>query len=117
MWAYDAIKPDFNYDGIYVSATNVSLFHYDNGTFIAYAHVTGQAHPIHATIHIQGEEKKGIERKLIQHFAPRTPDGDKEIELREVRTFHDLKPGKELVGEVILNPGEFYEFSVERRAF
>jgi hypothetical protein len=108
VWAYDCLKPDFNYDGIYVSAPNVSLFHYDNGTFIVYAHVTGQAHPVHATIHIQDTKKK-----LIQHFAPRTPDGERTIELREVKTWHDLKPGSELVGEVILNPGEFYEFSVE----
>ena len=109
-WAMDAIKPAFNYGGVYVSARNVSIFHYDNDTFILYAHVTGKAHPIHARIHIQNENSK-----LTQLFAPRTPNGEKEIELREETLYYDFSEKKELVADVILNPGEFYEYKLDRK--
>ncbi len=108
-WAMDGIKPVFNYMGIYVSAPNVSVFHYDNDVMILYAHVTGQAHPIHAKIHIHGEEAK-----LTQYFAPWSPSGEKEIELQKRSFRYDLDRYNEMVGEVILNPGEFYEFKIER---
>ena len=108
-WAMDAVKQEFNYDGIYVTAPNVSIFHYDNGTFILYAHVTGHAHPVRATIHIQSENAK-----LLQYFAPWTPSGEKEIELTAKSMRYDLKRVTEMTGEVILNPGEFYEFKVTK---
>ncbi|MBP5249207.1 MAG: hypothetical protein J6Z46_04285 [Lachnospiraceae bacterium] len=108
-WAFDAVKPVFNYNGIYVSAPDVSVFHYDNDVMIVYAHVTGQAHPIHAKFHIQGENAK-----LTQLFAPRTPSGERAIELRKVTFRYDLEPRTEMVGEMILEPGEFYGFRIER---
>ncbi len=108
-WAFDAVKPVFNYNGIYVSAPNVSVFHYDNDVMIVYAHVTGQAHPIHAKFHILGETAK-----LTQLFAPRTPSVERDIELRKVSFRYDLEPRTEMVGEMILEPGEFYEFRIER---
>ena len=108
-WAMDAVKQEFNYDGIYVTAPNVSIFHYDNGTFILYAHVTDHAHPVRATIHIQSENAK-----LLQYFAPWTPSGEKEIELTAKSMRYDLKRVTEMTGEVILNPGEFYEFKVTK---
>ena len=106
-WAMDAVKQEFNYGGVYVTAPNVSIFHYDNGTFILYAHVTGHAHPVRATIHIQSENAK-----LVQYFAPRSHTEEKEIELTKKALHYDLKRVTELTGEVILNPGEFYEFKV-----
>ncbi len=109
-WAMDAVKQEFNYDGIYVTAPNVSIFHYDNGTFILYTHVTGHAHPVRATIHIQSDDAK-----LVQYFAPWTPSGEKEIELTKKTLHYDLKPVTEMTGEVILNPGEFYEFKVTKK--
>ncbi len=106
-WAFDSVKQEFNYGGVYVTAPNVSIFHYDNGTFILYAHVTGHAHPVRATIHIQSENTK-----LVQYFAPRSRTEEKEIELTKKALHYDLKRVTELTGEVILNPGEFYEFKV-----
>ena len=108
-WAYDAIKPAFNYGGVYVSARNVSVFHYDNDVMILYAHVTGKAHPVHARIHIQNEEAR-----LLQYFARFSPNGEKELELNKQDIFYDFQKKTELVCDVILNPGEFYEFKVER---
>ena len=108
-WAMDAIKQEFNYDGLYVTAPNVSIFHYDNDAFILYAHVTDHAHPVHATIHIQSENAK-----LVQYFAPWTKGGDKDIELTKKTFRYDLKPVTEMTADVILNPGEFYEFNVTK---
>ncbi len=109
QWAMDAIKPVFNYDGVYVSAPNVSLFHYDNDTFIAYAHVTGQAHPIHATIHVQSPDAR-----LTQLFPKRPPFLKDQIEAQQNKYTYDFKPMEEQTFDLILNPGEFYEFKVER---
>ncbi|WP_029233305.1 hypothetical protein [Butyrivibrio sp. VCB2006] len=108
-WAMDAIKEEFNYGGIYVSGNNVSIFHYDNDTFILYAHVTGKAHPIHATIHIKDENAK-----LFQLFAPKPWPEERELELTKKKVRYDFTERSELVGEMILNPGEFYEFKITR---
>ncbi len=108
-WALDAVKPAFNFNGVYVTGSNVSLFQYDNDVFILYANVTGQAHPIHATIHIQGEKAE-----LTRLFAPRTPDGEAKIELQKRELHYDFERSMELTGDIILNPGEFYEFKISR---
>ena len=108
-WAMDAVKPVFNYGGVYVSARNVSVFHYDNDVFILYAHVTGKAHPVHATIHIQDENVK-----LSQLFVRFAPNGEKELELEKKDIYHDFRKKSELTCDVILNPGEFYEYRITR---
>ena len=108
-WAMDAVKAVFNYGGVYVSSPNVSLFHYDNDTFIAYAHVTGKAHPVHAKIHIQDEKAT-----LKQYFARFTPNGEKEIEKKKNSFLYDFKEIKEVTGDVVLDPGEFYLFEISR---
>ena len=108
-WAMDTVKAELNYNGVYVSAPNVSVFHYDNDVMILYAHVTGHAHPVRATIHIQGDEAE-----LTELFAPYT-QGEKNIELSK-RTFRqDMIPVTELTAEVVLNPGEFYEYRIIRK--
>lgn len=109
-WAMDAVKQEFNYGGVYVTAPNVSVFPYDDGSMILYAHVTGHAHPVHATIHIQSDAAK-----LVQYFAPWMPSGEKEIELTKKTLHYDLKPVTEMTADVILNPGEFYEFKVTKK--
>jgi len=38
--------------------------------------------------------------------------GEKEIELNEVKLHYDFKTINEKIADVILNPGEFYEFKV-----
>ena len=108
-WAMDAVKPAFNYGGVYVSARNVSVFHYDNDVFILYAHVTGKAHPVHATIHIQDDNAK-----LSQLFARFAPNGEKELELQRKDIYYDFRKKSELTCDVILNPGEFYEYRIIR---
>ena len=102
--ALDTVKAVLNYNGVYVSAKNTSVFHYDNDVFILYAHVTDRAHPIHAQIHI----KDGAARlyDLSQQ---------KEINLSE-RTFQlHFETVSELVGDVILEPGEFYAFRIKKQ--
>nr|MCR4588933.1 hypothetical protein [Lachnospiraceae bacterium] len=107
-WAMDGIKPVFNYDGVYVSAPNVSLFQYDNGVMILYAHVTGKAHPVRATLHIRGEKAR-LTRICLPHGM-----ADEVLELRTYEFIYDFERVKELTGEVILQPGEFYAFRLER---
>ncbi len=108
-WALDAVKPVFHYGNFYVTGRNVSVFHYDNGAVILYAHVTPQAHPVHVTLHVQAETAK-----VVRQFAgPWYPDGKHEIPLTKREFRYDLAPMSELVGDVILNPGEFYEFLIE----
>ncbi len=107
-WALDSLKRILNRDDIYVTANNVSLFHYDNGVMILYAHVTGKAHPVRATIHIRREKAK-----LTSLHGAGPGKGEREVELAEHTSFIDYKPEKELTAEVVLNPGEFYEYRVE----
>ncbi|WP_051209310.1 hypothetical protein [Butyrivibrio sp. WCD3002] len=107
-WAMDAIKPVFNLGGIYVSAPNVSIFHYDNGTFILYAHVTGKAHPIHATIHIQKEDAE-----LTWLSAPKYLGENYKLPLSPNEVQHDFGTIHEKIVDVILNPGEFYLYKCE----
>ncbi len=107
-WAFDSLKRILNRDDIYVTASNVSLFHYDNGVMILYAHVTGKAHPVRATIHIRREKAK-----LTSLHGAGPGKGEREVELTEHTSFIDYKPDKELTAEVVLNPGEFYEYRVE----
>jgi hypothetical protein len=107
-WAMDAIKPVFNLGGIYVSAPNVSIFHYDNGTFILYAHVTGKAHPIHATIHIQKEDAE-----LTWLSAPKYLGENYKLQLTPNEVHHDFGTIHEKIADVILNPGEFYLYKCE----
>lgn len=109
-WAFDAVKPVFNYGGVYVSGRNVSIFHYDNDTFILYAHVTGKAHPVHATIHVQKENAK-----LTNLFAVPSvwaSDSSEELSLVDREYGYDLGSIKEKTAEVILNPGEFYLYKL-----
>ena len=105
----DAIKPVFNLGGVYVSAPNVSLFQYDNGAFILYAHVTGKAHPVHAPIHLQDTDAR-----LIWHFAPVYLGENYSIPLADRQLYYDFHNIHEKVADIVLNPGEFYLFQVER---
>ncbi|MCR5278840.1 MAG: hypothetical protein K6E19_05295 [Lachnospiraceae bacterium] len=108
-WAMESIKRLLNYNGVYVSAKNVSVFNYNNDTFILYAHVTGKAHPIHTKIHIQSEKAS------LKQLCVAGPDNkDREVELTLSKSFRDYKPITELVADVILNPGEFYEYRLSR---
>ncbi|WP_051538169.1 hypothetical protein [Butyrivibrio proteoclasticus] len=108
-WAYDAVKPLFNYRGVYVTGNNVSIFHYDNDTFILYAHVTGKAHPVHTTIHLQ-DENAGI----THLFASRYFGEEKELDLTPGEARVDFTSIKEKSCDLILNPGEFYEFRIHK---
>ncbi|MCR4764407.1 MAG: hypothetical protein K5696_12850, partial [Lachnospiraceae bacterium] len=108
VWALDAVKPAFHHGRVYVSAPNVSLFSYDNGVFILYAHVTGQAHPIRATIHVTGENAK------LTWLNPRM--GTKELELTGEEAYYDLQPYADRTAQVILNPGEFYAYRLTDEA-
>jgi len=108
-WAMDGIKPAFNYNGVYVTGRNVSVFHYDNDVMILYANVTGQAHPIHVTIHVQNENAK-----LVRLFAKGSENEEEELPMRSKEIHYDFNKMKECVTEVILNPGEFYEYKICR---
>ncbi len=108
-WAMDSVRREMSCDDVYLTARNVSLFPYDNGTMILYAHVTGQAHPIRAQIHL-----KAGSGKVTQLFAKRGGAEEREIELVPKRHPWDREKILELVGEVLLNPGEFYLFRTEK---
>ena len=102
--ALDTVKAVLNYNGVYVSARNVSVFHYDHDVFILYVHVTDRAHPIHAQIHIPDENAKLFELS-----------GQNEIKLsRREFKFH-FEIVRELAGDVILEPGEFYAYIIKKQ--
>ena len=102
--ALDTVKAVLNYNGVYVSARNVSVFHYDNDVFILYAHITDRAHPIHAQIHIPDENAKLFDLS-----------GQNEIKLsRREFKFH-FEIVRELAGDVILEPGEFYAYIIKKQ--
>ena len=75
---------------------------------ILYAHVTSHAHPVRATIHIQGDNAA-----LTELFTP-GPVGERNIELTKKTFRQDMRPVTEQIAEVVLSPGEFYEFKVTR---
>ena len=97
-------KGGINYNGVYVSARNVSVFHYDNDVFILYAHITDRAHPIHAQIHIPDENAKLFDLS-----------GQNEIKLSKHEFKFHFETVRELAGDVILEPGEFYAYIIKKQ--
>ena len=99
--ALDTVKTVLNYNGVYVSAINTSVFHYDNDVFILYAHVTNKAHPIHARIHIQDGAARLFDLSE-----------QKEIKLYEHESKFHFETVSELVADVTIEPGEFYAYRI-----
>ncbi len=108
-FALDAVKPVFNYDGVYVSARNVSLFAYDNGVYILYAHVTDHARPVLATIHVQEKDAK-----VTRLCVSRSGQGEKQLPLTLKTLHYDFDTISEQTCDLLLEPGEFYAFRVEK---
>ena len=104
----DTVKAELNYGGVYVSAPNVSVFCYDNDVMILYAHVTDHAHPVRATIHIRGDGAQ-----LTELCVP-GPESERNIELTKKTFRQDMRPVTELTADVVLSPGEFYEYRITR---
>ncbi|MCR4865313.1 MAG: hypothetical protein K5921_00140 [Lachnospiraceae bacterium] len=102
--ALDTVRAVLNYKGVYVSARNVSVFHYDNDVFILYAHVTDKAHPIHAKIHIQDENAKLFDLSW-----------QNEIKLEKSEIQFHFNMVEELVGDAVLEPGEFYAYRIKKQ--
>ena len=86
---------------IYISGRNVSLFLYDNNTFILYCYAGKDSLPQTVTIHM-----------LREAFCIRSLDGKKQIALSHKTCRYEDWSENEWVGQTLVNPGEFYAFEI-----
>ena len=64
---------------------------------------------LHYGAHIQGDDAE-----LTELCVP-GPSGERKTELTKKTSFKFMRPVTELTADVILNPGEFYEYRVTRK--
>lgn len=97
----DPVKKVMNVNGLYVTGRNVSLFQYDDGTFVLYRYVTDPIHDVRVTVHAGADAKELVSLNTNPHT------GRKDIiPLREVKTSFDLEGRTEKTAQLILPPGE-----------
>jgi hypothetical protein len=97
----DPVKKVMNVNGLYVTGRNVSLFQYDDGTFVLYRYVTEPIHDVRVTVHAGADAKELVSLNTNPHT------GRKDIiPLREVKTSFDLEGRTEKTAQLILPPGE-----------
>lgn len=105
----DAVKKSMNAGGIYVTGRNVSLFVYDNDTFLIYQNVKEPIRPEHVTVHIQNETAK-----LVRIGGDPSRESSGEIPLRRVESSYNLQPYCEWVADIAIEPGEFLGYRIVR---
>ncbi len=101
--AFDQIKKVLNAEGVYITASNVSLFQYDDDSFILYRYVKGDIHPVRVTVHLQQSAKELVD----------LTDGST-YTFRKVTGVCDKVPFEEYVTEVVADPGMYRAFRIVR---
>lgn len=99
--AFDQIKRVMNINGVYVTANNVSLFQYDDCSFIIYKYVKDEVHPVKVTIHVSREAKAIVDMKTGTEYP-----------LRKIEGRMDMKKYVEFVTDVIAEPGIYRAFKI-----
>ena len=98
------IREEFPLNGIWMEGkSGISLFHYDNGSFIVYQYVTSDAQPTKVRIHVKGE-CTGLQLLMITDFG-----GQNNITIPCL-----YKNERETVFEVPVRPGDYRVYKVIR---
>jgi len=97
--ALTRIRREFPGGGVYLECrAGISLFPYDNGTFIVYPYSTSQAQPATVLIHVAGEAE-ALEMPLVKDFRTGgtmrieplyRKDGETVFEVRTIPGRYDL---------------------------
>lgn len=98
----DAVRRAFAVKDVYISGRNVSLFQYDNGVFVLYCYAGQDSRPETVRIHLL---KKSAKLRAL--------NTGREIPLTARVCRHEGWTEDELVGQVFVQPGDFYAFEVE----
>lgn len=99
----DMIRRPFASHGLYISGRNISLFQYNNDTFVLYCYAGSNAIPERVSIHLLSPacHLAELSGKPIGNF---------------IETFcrHQQWDEKEWIASVLVHPGEFYAFKIAR---
>ena len=98
----DPIRRAFAAKDVYISGQNVSLFQYDNDIFVLYCYAGKDSRPQTVSVHLL--------RKAARLCYLNT---DREVLLTPRICRHQGWKEEELVGQVLVQPGDFYAFSIE----
>ena len=101
--ALDAVKRAINRKGIYISGRNVSMFMYDNDTFVLYGNMKAPVHPVHVTVHMDAGKYKAELTDVTD---------DRKVEVYKKSLSYDFKWISEYTADVIIEPGEWKVFKV-----
>lgn len=103
----DPAKRILNQGGVFVTGQNISLFAYDDGTYVVYRYAKNPVHEVKAVVHVQHPAKE------IVFLTPyRNAGGEASEPLHEVDAAFALRPVKEWEGLIRLAPGEFAAFRI-----
>ena len=99
----DMIRRPFASHGLYISGKNVSLFQYNNDTFVLYCYAGSNALPERVSIHLLSPacHLTDLNGKPIGNFI-------------ETFCHHQQWDEKEWITSVLVHPGEFYAFKIAR---
>ncbi|MCH5255542.1 MAG: hypothetical protein J1F41_11505, partial [Lachnospiraceae bacterium] len=97
----DLVRRAFAVKDIYISGRNVSLFLYDNNTFVLYCYAGKDSLPQTVTIHM-----------LREASCIRSLDGKKQIALSPKTCRYEDWSENEWIGQTLVSPGEFYAFEI-----
>ncbi len=101
--AMDMIRRVFASNGLYISGRNVSLFQYDNDTFVLYCYAGSNALPERVSVHLLSP---------AHHLA--YLNGKSTGNFTETFCHHQQWDEKEWTTSVLVQPGEFYAFKIVR---
>lgn len=99
----DMIRRVFASNGLYISGRNVSLFQYDNDTFVLYCYAGSNALPERVSVHLLSP---------AHHLA--YLNGKSTGNFTETFCHHQQWDEKEWTTSVLVQPGEFYAFKIVR---
>lgn len=97
----DSVRRALAVRNIYISAKNVSLFLYDNNTFVLYCYAGKDSMPQNVTVHL-----------LREASCIRSLDGVKQLSLTPRTCRYEDWTEQEWIAETVVLPGEFYAFEI-----
>lgn len=103
------IRQEINFGDVYLEAGSlVSLFTYDNGTFIVYPYVDEGTQPDTIRIHVKGNARELSVLKGLHN----TPSFDEQPVYQPVHPLYQA--GGETVFEVRTQPGDYVLYKIEK---
>lgn len=100
--AFNQVKKILN-TGMYITSSNVSLFQYDNDTFVLYKYVKDEVHPVNVKIHVTTKANSIVDM-----------NSGAEYELKEETSRFDFSDHTTYVADVTLEPGVYKAFRIYR---